>query len=56
MSYLHSIKPSPIIHRDLKSLNILLDKEFKPSNNNDLSNVNAKIIDFGLARNYEQSM
>lgn len=53
MSYLHSIKPSPIIHRDLKSLNILLDKEFKTNNLTDTSYVNLKIVDFGLARNYE---
>ena len=38
INYLHSFKP-PILHRDLKSLNILLDKNFI-----------VKIADFGWAR------
>ena len=38
VNYLHSFKP-PILHRDLKSLNILLDKNYV-----------AKIADFGWAR------
>jgi alpha-tubulin suppressor-like RCC1 family protein len=38
VNYLHSFKP-PILHRDLKSLNILLDK-----------NLTVKIADFGWAR------
>ena len=38
MCYLHSFKP-PILHRDLKSLNVLLDK-----------NYSCKIADFGWAR------
>lgn len=38
MTYLHSKNP-PIIHRDLKSLNILISQDY-----------NAKICDFGLAR------
>ncbi|CAM9599544.1 unnamed protein product [Choristocarpus tenellus] len=38
MNYLHSHHP-PILHRDLKSANLLLDDSF-----------NVKICDFGLAR------
>ena len=38
INYLHSFKP-PILHRDLKSLNILLDSNFE-----------VKICDFGWAR------
>jgi len=44
MVYLHSFFP-PIIHRDLKSLNILLDE-----------NSNAKVADLGLARHYSRNM
>jgi len=44
MAYLHSTTP-PIIHRDLKSPNVLLTTD--PNNNNTLI---AKIADFGLSR------
>lgn len=39
MNYLHRHQPHPILHRDLKSANLLLDECF-----------NVKICDFGLAR------
>ena len=39
MSYLHSLEPVPILHRDIKSENILLTKDLDP-----------RIADFGEAR------
>ncbi|OXU18478.1 hypothetical protein TSAR_010966 [Trichomalopsis sarcophagae] len=39
LQYLHTVRDKPLIHGDIKSANILLDKNFEP-----------KIGDFGLAR------
>ena len=44
ISYLHGIKPEPLIYRDLKPSNIIID-------NND----NVRIIDFGAVREYKES-
>ncbi|XP_077996541.1 mitogen-activated protein kinase kinase kinase 9-like [Glandiceps talaboti] len=47
MNYLHNEAPVPLIHRDLKSSNVLLSEKL---DNTDLSNKTLKITDFGLAR------
>ena len=50
MNYLHTNNP-PVLHRDLKSLNILLtDKIEKSTDTTDI-----KISDFGLSRLYQKS-
>ena len=41
--YLHEFKPNPIIYRDMKPSNIIIDK-----------NGNIKLIDFGIAREYKE--
>jgi mitogen-activated protein kinase kinase kinase 9 len=45
MFFMHSLKP-PLLHRDLKSLNLLLSEKVEGPNDY----VNVKIADFGLAR------
>lgn len=40
--YLHTLKPNPIIYRDMKPSNIIVNAEGK-----------AKLIDFGIAREYK---
>lgn len=47
MQFLNELK-NPIIHRDLKSLNILLDPVIQKNS----VNFKAKIADFGLARTF----
>jgi serine/threonine-protein kinase PBS1 len=39
LSYLHDVADPPVIYRDMKAANVLLDEDFKP-----------KLSDFGLAK------
>ena len=50
MHYLHESNP-PILHRDLKSLNLLLLDQVNTPNDNIL----VKITDFGISRILEES-
>ena len=43
LSYLHNLEPSPIIYRDMKPGNIIVDNEN-----------NVKLVDLGIARIYQQ--
>uniref|UniRef100_A0A8C6URN2 mitogen-activated protein kinase kinase kinase n=1 Tax=Neogobius melanostomus TaxID=47308 RepID=A0A8C6URN2_9GOBI len=52
MLYLHSQAIVPIIHRDLKSSNILILERIEME---DLSNKTLKITDFGLAREWHRT-
>ncbi|XP_041352732.1 mitogen-activated protein kinase kinase kinase 11-like isoform X2 [Gigantopelta aegis] len=52
MHYLHEEAPLSLIHRDLKSSNILLKESM---DNEDLDNKTLKITDFGLARELDQT-
>ncbi|XP_076464334.1 mitogen-activated protein kinase kinase kinase 11-like [Babylonia areolata] len=52
MLYLHEQAPLTLIHRDLKSSNILLKEVV---DNDNLSNKTLKITDFGLAREVEKT-
>lgn len=52
MHYLHEEAIVPIIHRDLKSSNILLLEKVE---NSDLRNKTLKITDFGLAREWHRT-
>ncbi|CAM5121833.1 unnamed protein product [Eretmochelys imbricata] len=52
MNYLHDEAIVPIIHRDLKSSNILILEKVE---NGDLSNKILKITDFGLAREWHKT-
>lgn len=47
MQFLNELK-TPIIHRDLKSLNIIIDRKIEKNSLNFV----AKIIDFGLSRSF----
>ncbi|XP_017565902.1 mitogen-activated protein kinase kinase kinase 21 isoform X1 [Pygocentrus nattereri] len=52
MHYLHEDAVVPIIHRDLKSSNILLLEKIE---NNDIGRKTLKITDFGLAREWHKT-
>ncbi|XP_063168508.1 mitogen-activated protein kinase kinase kinase 10 [Candoia aspera] len=52
MNYLHHEALVPIIHRDLKSINILILERIE---NEDLSGRTLKITDFGLAREWHKT-
>ncbi|XP_073454593.1 mitogen-activated protein kinase kinase kinase 10 isoform X1 [Aquarana catesbeiana] len=52
MKYLHDEAIVPVIHRDLKSSNILILERIE---NNDLFNKTLKITDFGLAREWQKT-
>ncbi|XP_029426926.1 LOW QUALITY PROTEIN: mitogen-activated protein kinase kinase kinase 10 [Rhinatrema bivittatum] len=52
MNYLHNEAIVPIIHRDLKSINILILEKIE---NDDLSSKTLKITDFGLAREWHKT-
>jgi serine/threonine protein kinase len=45
MEYLHTFPGSPVLHRDLKTPNLLLDRDFR-----------VKITDFGISREKELSL
>ncbi|KAM9477672.1 mitogen-activated protein kinase kinase kinase 21 isoform 3-T3 [Clarias gariepinus] len=52
MQYLHEDAAVPIIHRDLKSSNILILERIE---NNDIGRKTLKITDFGLAREWHKT-
>ncbi|XP_030622288.1 mitogen-activated protein kinase kinase kinase 10 [Chanos chanos] len=52
MDYLHNQTIVPVIHRDLKSSNILI---LEPVERDDLSGKTLKITDFGLAREWHRT-
>ncbi|XP_064359262.1 mitogen-activated protein kinase kinase kinase 11 [Dromaius novaehollandiae] len=52
MRYLHAEAPVALIHRDLKSSNVLLSQ---PVEGDDVSGKTLKITDFGLAREWQRT-
>ncbi|XP_067874998.1 mitogen-activated protein kinase kinase kinase 10 [Heterodontus francisci] len=52
MNYLHNEAVVPVIHRDLKSSNILI---LEKAEGDDLANKTLKITDFGLAREWHRT-